>query len=449
MKKKLALLLCLMILVTAAPAAAAQAQRVHPLGTSGTVTVGVRGTQMVYTTDGVNWKNGTLEGGAPTRLWWGFWNGTEFLAFADPWEIHPTLRSKDGVKWTAVPADTKEDFVYVPRGRVDVGKYRFELDETGELWLTLPGEWKAFQCQDVGAADRKRDIGFGDIQVYPVPGGVRVEAFSTDWTGLVIGEPYVTVYTTESLDWLLENRASFFSDAERTIDQTGNGTLRVAVRSIGGGGEYVACAPHDNDLWTEAKNPPWNGNRPGNISLMPYTGKTFLVMDNLSLRLYASEDGVNWRSLEDTFLAHDMEQYIYRGNGIYPTIDSTHRLVWTGSGYLACRRTAEGMYSMMGSSGGSDYSPYNTKVCFADENFNLTGEFDFGRQVERVGYANGVYYAEVSESAALGGRERNRVWNDQRHPAKMPTVIYKSADGEKWEATDLAQIIASLDSTGF
>lgn len=159
-----------------------------------------------------------------------------------------------------------------------------------------------------------------------------------------------------------------------------------------------------------------------------------MVLDNWSLQLYVSEDGRTWRCLRDTFLAPERDAGLSRGAAINR---SEHALTWTGTEYLACRRTLEGWYGMMGTGGGSWYSPYNTKLCFADANWNLTEEYDFGRQVLSAGWWKGTYYAEVSESVGISVAERD---------GAAGSAIWTSADKVNWTKTELRQIMDSIQA---
>ncbi len=433
MRRKICMLLAALVLCGALPArAAGRGEVLHrTLGSNGAVTVGIQctvgpdgtewgaGTEFVYTTDGANWqKSPSPVVGIPTR---GGWNGTEFLAY-DMLGDSLLYRSADGVHWTYLAGTERGEVVQCTPGAADAGGYHFELDQDGELWV-VDGD-RAALLPDVGQGGRARATRFTAVQAYQVPGGaVRVEA-ATDYYAEC--RPYVADYLPSSLDWVLDNLAQPWAPA--VVEQTSGGGVTLRQVAVGPKGHRWETSA-DGETWTALPVTWANGS-----TLLPYNGRTFLVQDGWSLRLYASENGRDWRSLEDTFLAADISGGLFGGD---TTNYAAHAIHWTGTEYVACRRAVEGRYGMMGSSGGRAYSPYNTKVCFADENFDLTGSYDFGRQVLGAGYYGGAWYAIVSDSEGVSTLEYDR---------DAPAHLYTSTDKQTWTKTDYLQIMDALQS---
>ena len=333
---------------------------------------------------------------------------------------------------TAVLADGEK----LPQGRAVAGKYTFELDTKGELWL-LAGDGEAAHLPDVGEAARKQVVRcfFDTVKAEPVSGGVRVEALATSLTGEFVYGSYVTVYPYSSLEWVLAHQTQDWEQEE--VCRTDNGAMVMRQVRVGPSGTELQWAWGSGNTtygaWRAIPTPGWGQWWSGAVTLLPYNGKTFLVQDRFSLELYASWDGQSWTCLKDTFLGAEHPAGVSRENFVYR---ADHSLLWTGSEYMACRLSIEtGHPGVMFAGSGQWYSPYTTKVVFADANWQVTGEYDFGRRVVGVSYANGVYYAEVSESKTVN-------FADFDHEAG--TVIWKSTDKKNWEKTDLAQVFAAL-----
>lgn len=438
-------LVFLLLVLCCGTALATETSYVRLLGTDGTTTVGVRVTpgegeaagqvELVYSVDGVNWQRGSWDfdlASVPSR---GGYNGTEFIAYGQ-WSREPDYCSADGIHWTEIPLERVGEVVTCVPGRAEVNGYHFELLD-GELYL-VSGNMAAL-LPDVGAAAKEKSVWISDIQACAVPGGVRVECYRSTMADPTGKPAYVTVYPTSSLDWVRENLSTVFW-APETLDEVDNGTVRVRKRA-NGCGEWYEYRREEGE-WT-AIPATWAQEISG-TRLLPWNGKTFLILDIWSLQLYASEDGETWRCLKDTFLAPERDAGFWDGSWVNYT---RHSLLWTGTEYIACRREVEGRYGMLGYSGGNWHSPYCTKVCFADENFALTGEYDFGRQVVAVGWWNGVYYAEVSESTGLD----EGMWapySEDEYDPDAPTVIYRSTDKVHWEPTALRQIFDSIRALG-
>lgn len=455
--------ICMLFLLMSAPAMAAEKAHVRALGTNGEVTVGIRTTpgaggietngtdtwekdlfELVYTTDGVHWSVGAWDwelNEAPIR---GGYNGREFLAYRSFGHL-PAYRSADGIHWTQIPENPKEDIPTVVPGIARLGPYQFELAD-GELWLVTEEQGLAALLPDMGKTARKGEyeVQYADIVAYYVPDGVRVECRQSGLWGNPDENPFIITYPTSSLDWVTENQSTHPLWSE-TVQEGNNGSVYIRTRNLGNSGErWEVCTDgewrHSPDSWKPIAAC-WSQDM-GFSTLLPWNGKTFLILDGCSLQLYASENGVDWRCLRDTFLAP--ERY---GWPAYWQINySQHVLTWTGSEYLSARRTAEGRYGMLGMSGGTWASPYCTKICFSDGDFNLTGEYDFGRQVISVGYWDGVYYAEVSRSEGILDGHFMGETRSTDYDRLAGTDIYRSTDKVNWEKTELKQIFSSIQT---
>lgn len=436
--------LCLLPVLLCGVALAAEGAYVRALGTDGTTTVGARVTpgtdgtervEMVYTTDGVNWQTGSWDWELSNAPLWGGYNGEAYIAYSYLTQI-PAYRSADGVHWAEIPPEDAAETAALSPGVAQVGPYRFELSG-GEVYL-VNGDAAAL-LPDVGEALRAKMKSAAYLQAFPVPGGVRVEVYPSLMAEAIGPPAYVTIYPTSSLDWVGEH-LSTISWSHESLASSDNG--RVAVQKTAAGTGEGWEFRREGGAWTPIRAT-WS-QESGGAELLPWNGRTFLVQDNWSLQLYASEDGEHWRCLKDTFLDPEQDAGFFAGFfGNMPVTYSRHAVQWTGTEYIACRRTAEGRYGMMGSGGGGWASPYCTKVCFADENFNLTGAYDFGRQVLGVGYRDGVWYAEVSDSTGLLDP-----WFQPDEPTDYdrdaPTALYRSADKVNWERIELGQVFVPL-----
>jgi hypothetical protein len=71
--------------------------------------------------------------------------------------------------------------------------------------------------------------------------------------------------------------------------------------------------------------------------------------------------------------------------------------------------------------------PISTRVEFWDEEFRLLDSYDFGRLVEAVGWYEGAWYAQVSDSEAI-------IYTDFDWEAG--STLYRSVDGRTWIPTE-------------
>ena len=171
------------------------------------------------------------------------------------------------------------------------------------------------------------------------------------------------------------------------------------------------------------ENAPWSGN----IKLLPFSGKALMLYSNSAL--YLTEDGVNWRKADSEWLRERI------GWNIFP-----YSFVWTGEKYLV------GFQPFGGWGKGTSYLVEDMGKCFfLDENLNDLSEHDFTeydpggvgwkrRNVEKVGYVDGTYYAQLS--GAIQGCRNDGVW----YTEDGEPVLYCSMDGVNWEQTDIFQV---------
>lgn len=443
MKKLLSMLLAALVLISGTAAFAAVGDpgtsSIKVLGSNGSVTVGMRTNygkdivmgywpdgqaqtmsgdkrEFVYTTDGVHWKAGEYDGELE-GAYRGYYAGGRFWVYGS-YVFGPDYCSTDGVHWTE--ADTYgADFYDYPRGTADLGPYHFELDDWGNLWV-MEGNDASYGARIPGVREdqERRGLNYNDIYAYYGPNDtVTLEIYDFfDFDGT---KKYTASYAASSLDWVLENQLEYRQDTMTSHTDNGSDVF-LAVKPVGdstaeGRHCYLVIGDGSYVNWTRVEGVPFNGP----MKLFPFNGKTFIVQNHHTL--YASEDGKTWRSLRDTDL--------------YPRVDSPEQMVhlydnygivWTGSEYLTCMDVGEGHYGMQGVSGGTWYSPDNTKAVFFNESFERTGEHDFGNQVESVGYWNATYCAVVNQEGQK--------------------VLYLSKDKVNWKRTDYIALLESLTS---
>lgn len=405
MKRFLSAVLTLILALSlAVPALAANPGDtfIRVLGSSGTRTVGVRTTygelkqvngalvyddryEFVYTDDGVTWVSA---GAAETNFGSGMYDGTQFLA--GPFRSdRPTWRSADGIHWTPLTAEEQAAAPTIQRGRSSVNGLTFTLRGAKELWVT-DGQGRSAELNRE-FSDFLGSYDMADVQAWPVPGGIRVAVYSR-YTYAVCA---AYTYSPTVLEAKLVASAGPGALQPDFRYVTGNGEILLGQARLGAD-ETENLYSADGLTWQEAEGMPAG-------TLLPYNGKTFVVVSGEPAGVYASEDGLTWRSLDDTVFQPEREEVL-----------ADYTFLWTGTEYISCR-TVEEPYGPHGVRG--DWvSQWNTKVCFADAYFRLTGSYDFGVNVTDVGYVRGTYYAKA------GG------------------TVWSSYDGTEWTATILAQI---------
>ena len=443
MKRTLLALLGALVLLTFAPAQAAEAGEttLKVLGTDGSVTVAVRhqygaqhtrGTEtwydafqqdaMVYSTDGATWHTAdpgpmaqtyTDGGGVHVDIdaFRGRWDGERFLVWRYPGGHDPAYASADGVHWTAWTGGPVQAW---PRGVAELGPYRFELDREGTVWL-LDGQSRGLALPTLRRVEYMTPA---DLQAYYGPNDtVVVEAYdiySRDGNG---DWKTSSVFSKSSLDWCLEHLA------QPRLPETGSAQWETAYTA---GNGLIAClvqaGRQGQELWTSADGANWTQRElpwpdcAGACTLLPFSGKTFLLLREPTATLYATEDFGHWQDLGETFLGLGRTE---------PDVYSQFSLAWTGDGYLTSRRVAGAYVETPDGWVPRWESPYNTKVTFCDGQFRETFSYDFGSGVDGVAVEDGVCYAKVQRP---------------REDDPNARVVYTSTDGRQWTATGRADL---------
>ena len=302
MKRFLSILLALALALTLGiPALAAEHQAgdtyIRILGSSGARTVGVRTTygvyrqtadgavyrddryEFVYTDDGVSWVSA---GAAESSLGSGMYDGTQFMAGPFGSE-RPAWRSADGVHWTALTPEEPDTAPAIQRGRSSLNGLTFTLRGGRELWV-MDGQGRAVELTaDFSSFLASYDM--ADVQAYPVPQGIRVEVYSR--YGYETGASH-TYPAAELKQRLAAAQPGAFQP--ELLRVAGNGKLLLGqARSGADGMENLYTT--DGLTWKMAEGMPAG-------RLLPYNGKSFVVVSEEPAGVYASEDGLTWKSLE-------------------------------------------------------------------------------------------------------------------------------------------------------
>lgn len=347
-------------------------------------------------------------------------------------------RSADGGTWTALPKEYNElnalrekeideyndgipDVLYEPvggsfKGNLPTGdpdkplrtvaqveNWRFVLDK--ENWT---GRTEAQLLRNASDSVYLRELNEAIQNSWIVPGEItaarrsdgKIEVTVTD-----LSTPSMkcsVAYTPEELDGMdvteMGYRVGWEADASKpevadlTLVDMANGEKELVYRSEATQGKF---------MWYERA--PWSNS----IRLLPFSGKDFMVLDLADGKLWRSEDAYTWTEAEGDFL------------GLCQGYDrAEYGLFWTGKNYLACCYLDNG-----GEGEEKQVSGESSKVFLLDENLNILSSYDFGSEVERIGFRDGVCYADVHED---GGKPSHTLW--------------RSADGVNWERTDIVQV---------
>lgn len=391
----------LLLALTLTPALAA-GERVKVLGTNGAITVGVKGkSQMMYTTDGVTWQAGSfpaMAGQTDYNIQWGCFQDGLFLVYTfQPYSNQPSYISSDGVNWRlADPGTEYPGFLW---GQAQAGPYRFVSDQ-GEVWLCNEAGVTA-KLEGLYAAIAARGMDVVNLQAWYVPQGVRLACYGRyDTDGSF---RYETTYTTAQLDALLANPPAPDPVAGSSLELwtvASSGSVAVGMGLDSKGMAFYGYT-RDGVSWYPYEPTPWSGAM-DDLKLLPYNGRSFVMVGVHSGAVHLSEDGVNWRSLDSGDLP-----WLDGGSVSLPQVDYT--FVWTGSGYLMCQKVVS-RGGMFGSSAGQS-SPRNSMVTLLDEDLQVVWEHDLGEQVTAVGFQNNVYYAQTERGTVYVSGEGS-VWKD-------------------------------------
>ncbi len=376
-------------------------------------------TQLVWSADRETW--GLCE--YPEELtvsqysmdaWWD--NGTFYLR---EYYAYPNgYTSVDGIHWTAV------DLLPVPSGlclTADWGRYHFEVvmprddpDEWyNEVYLMESGERDAgVLLPHMGEGIRANGIGVNEFTAEAGPNDTVVLTVSNQ-----AGATFSLDYPISSLDWCLENLSAPFRDKTQPAALVSDGTVSLAkvaehFRDYNTYRQEGELLRNDGSGWRKVETP-----FSCVFKILPYNGKTFMALDTATgrQRLYASVDGLNWVEV-DTLRPPSMDESKAWGYAAYT-------FFWTGEHYYVGMKAGEYRHGMVGMSGGNWYGK-NTLVWFLDENFEIISSYDFGRLVERVGYLDGTYYAEVVKNEGTS--------DHQVSGYSTSNTVYRSTDGKSW-----------------
>lgn len=363
-------------------------------GTLGTnlLTGAYAGDRIVYSTDGVTWLPAE---GEEKLNWLGsiWWDGEAFRSSDGGF-------SADGIHWTKTEEERSDPTFSLA---CTLGPYRFEYAENDA------GEWGVYLMDrvspDTGVllphmaeAAKANWVNIGKLRAWYGPNDTVILAAYDVYRR---ENMMVSIdYPISSLDWCLENlKTQFRHFSLRAEKWEGDEYISLALVERGHERELLRCG----DGWQWAAPPFHDVQR-----IYPYNGKTFVVRSDG--KLYASEDGLSWECLEGRGLGDEWDRREYA-------------FAWAGDRYISCRRTVEYSSGRAGT-WGEKYDPACTRVSFLNEKFETIGAYDFGRQVKAVGYLDGTYYAQVSDSAGVSTI-------DYREDA--PSTLYRSADGKSWE----------------
>lgn len=401
----------------------AVATPVEVFATNGTVTVGTRyvkdwsnddptqpnsyggnhgtgsynGDRIVYSTDGVTWLPTDQE---KEEYYWaigsGWWDGSVFHA--------GNYISADGIHWTKTEEEQVDPTFSLA---CELGPYRFEYAENAD------GEWGVYLMDrtspdtgvllpHMGEAAKAKWVSIGKLRAWYGPNDTVIlaayDVYAKEKCMVSID------YPISSLDWCLENLKTqfrnFSTQAEKWED---NEYIGLALVERNMAGIYERELLRYGDGWQWAAPPFRNVQR-----IYPYNGKTFVVRSDG--KLYASEDGLSWECLEGRGLGDEWDWRKYS-------------FVWAGDRYISCRRTVEYSSGRAGT-WGKKYDQFCTQVCFLDEDFRVFASYNFDRQVEAVGYLDGVYYARVSDADGVSTND---------YEATQGT-LYCSVNGTDWTA---------------
>ncbi|MCI8651983.1 MAG: hypothetical protein HFF05_06060 [Oscillospiraceae bacterium] len=238
-------------------------------------------------------------------------------------------------------------------------------------------------------------------------------------------------YPVSSLDWCLANlrrrirgpRAEAWATSENASEIQLSASYYTYVSPY----EVQSCPLMRRDSGEEGQS--WKqveAFRGKPVRVLPYNGKTFVVLEKSTMTPWSSPDGLEWTAHPELATEGDYADFAF---------------LWTGEGYLVCQKAGTGRYGMFGSSGG-DWDSLNTQVRLLDETFREVWSHDFGRLVEAVGWCNNTCYAKVSNSTGTrdGMPGDPGVFDDS-----LGSTLYRSTDGGKtWAATDYLDVMAGM-----
>ncbi len=377
--------------------------------------------QLVWTLDGVNWSRGEWPESIEVEDSDAWWDGEAFFT------SNGSLTSADGIHWTETGRQTGSRALH---WRADLDPYRFEIKppqqegERMEVYLmTGDSADRGVLLPHMGDAIATYDglTMYMDIQAWYGPEDTVILAVYDGVSWQRTQETVVSIpYPVSSLDWCLKNLSAPIPTPEVKAEGNGVSLTLGAERPLShwfGSQTEGELLRNDGSGWKRVENTPWSKS----VKVLPFNGKIFLAVDAdvTGQAVYASADGLTWREIAALHGQGDWEgeeEYIYLNCAV----------VWTGKDYIAARKGGVRGHGPMGGHGGVWFGN-NTSVYLLDEYLDLISSYDFGRLVEKVGYLDGVYYAQVQDSE--GQADYKIAWDS-------PSSLYRSTDGKNWEKTD-------------
>lgn len=231
-------------------------------------------------------------------------------------------------------------------------------------------------------------------------------------------------YDPASLDWVKEHMGQLGDRAGEREEQNKSGVADIMLLELPNGERELLYRTPANDgqyMWYDSV--PWSNS----ITLLPFSGKDFMVLDLIDGKVYISSDGVNWAEATGDWIVGKRQKAAPQ-----------YAMVWAGDKYLACcgmGTAVDGVFQ------GYD-DPDSGKALFLNENLDLIGAYDFGRLISEIGYQDGDYYVMTG---GLGWDEASGMFN--RPISADAPVLWRSNDGVNWERCDAFQVRASLVRT--
>ncbi len=337
------------------------------------------------------------------------------------------LWSTDGVTWMVGQAPVEIDREGLKRYSTTIGPYRFEIMDNNVYLLKEEGVDQGVLLPHMGDAIREKELSVRSIRAWYGPNKESVFLAVYD-DGYDPRQMFCLEYPISSLDWCLENLSVSFREIEALAD---SGKVRLGIAKTGylGNGyrEEAVMVRDDGSGWRRVEDTPFSDA----FSLLPYNGRTFIAREDswIDTRgLYISEDGLSWTYLPGT------DPYDRRPEYCTGPLENSCAMTWAGGRYIVARRVAEkydAADSIYGSAVGGWTDPVSTLVEFWDEEFRLLDSYDFGRLVEAVGWYEGAWYAQASNSKAI-------IYTDFDWDAG--STLYRSQDGKTWFPTEKWEI---------
>lgn len=361
-------------------------------------------------------------------------------------------RSTDGKNWTAMPDIYTElddmmassvsigdrqghfptgDPAKPQRSIARAGGFSFILEDdlesfykNGEIepYLEQWGTWVYLRGKNANLRLRLPEMNQGILDHWITPGDLSAEVLPDGGIKVTVTDystPSMTfsyTYTAEDLWERMAVEGNFYVKTYGwEICKPGVADLCLNFLPLGEKELLYRNEQTDGYQWYDSV--PWSNS----IDLLPFSGKDFMVYDPVDDKLWLSGDGLTWREVGGDFLAQS-DGYQKR----------TYGLIWTGKNYLAC------CYLDNGKSGDEKrVSGEVSKVFLLDEELNVIFSHDFGRGLERVGYREGVFYAEVGSES---WDERGRYGVISINGQAPVNILWRSADGVHWEETDILTV---------